>query len=480
MAGAKTRALTPQPSVPITRALTSAQRDRVERHVRALLGWQQTLQRWPALPGAPDATPFVSIYADGVLRGCFGSDEGRPGERLARAFLRALEDSRYGLVRSEERGRLAVVVSYVRSTSAIDAERVEEQVEVGNDGIAVLTEGKPPVLLLPHVARDLRVGPRELLARLGRKAGLADWKACTLFALRTEDIVVRPGARKAPRVERDSLAMAASWLARLVGRDGAVVFAVDARKRQWLSTGRMHHGRAAVAVRALNEHGHHPRVTRRAREWLRREIKKGLLGHPVDGWPAEPAMIAGTLALAHLAGVEVRRELAEAARGAALVASPWHAAQVVAALGRDAPKSLWRACVDDLAVRSWAPWTVLAARARGDAEVAYQAARSLCASIRSATPHAGGCGMTQVPETALTALVAEALDGLHDAHARDAVERARRFLRAAQLVPESIPAPLDPDLAYGAFPASPVVVDYLRCDVAGHALLAMAKCRLPE
>jgi AMMECR1 domain-containing protein len=475
MAGTKTRALTPQPSVALTRALTSEQRALVRRYVRALIAWQRTLQRWPAMVEAPDATPFVSIYADGVLRGCFGGHEGGPGERLARAFLRALEDSRYGMVRSAERGRLAAVVSYVRSTRVVDPERVEEQVEVGSDGIAVIKKGRPPVVLLPHVARDLRADARELLARLARKAGLADWGGCTLFALRTEDIVVRSGERPAQEDARDCRAMAASWLARLVGSDGAVAFAVDARTRQRLSTGPMHHGRAAVAVRALQERGSHPRLAQRARAWLDAEIAKGMRGDAVEGWPREPPMIAGTLALAQMAGIDLRRELAEVATSTALHASPWHGAQVVAALGRNAPESLWRACVDDLAVRSWAPWTLLAARARDDGDVAYRASRPLCASIRTAAPHAGGCGTTQVPETALTALVTEALDGLRDADARAAVERARRFLRGAQLVGGSIPAPLDPDLANGAFPASPVVVDYLRCDVAGHALLAMGE-----
>jgi AMMECR1 domain-containing protein len=473
MARTKTRALTLQPGVALTRALTGAQRDLVRHHVRALIAWQRTLQRWPPMVGAPDATPFVSIYADGVLRGCFGAHEGGPGERLTRAFLRALEDSRYGTVRSAERGRLTVVVSYVRATRVIDPERIEEQVEVGSDGIAVIREGHPPVVLLAHVARDLRANARELLARLARKAGLADWAGCTLFALRTEDIVVRPGERTASEATCDGRAMAASWLARLVGGDGAVAFAIDARTRQRLRTGPMHHGRAAVAVRALRERGNHPRVTARARAWLASEITKGLRGDPVDGWPGEPAMLAGTVALAQMAGIDFRRELAEVAASAAVHASPWHGAQVVAALGRDAPESLWRACVEDLAVRSWAPWTVLAARARDDADVAYRASRALCASIRTEAPHAGGCGTTQVPETALTALVVEALDGLCDADARAAVERARRFLRRAQLVRGSIPAPLDPGLANGAFPASPVVVDYLRCDVAGHALLAM-------
>ena len=85
----------------------------------------------------------------------------------------------------------------------------------------------------------------------------------------------------------------------------------------------------------------------------------------------------------------------------------------------------------------------------------------------------GGCGATEIPETALTALVVEALEGTRSADARAAVARARRFLRRCQLLPESVPASLDPDLATGAFPASPVAVDFLRCDVTAHAVLAL-------
>ena len=54
----------------------------------------------PQPRAAPDATPFVSLYARGMLRGCFGSDEGRPHERVTRAFLRALDDVRYGGIRA--------------------------------------------------------------------------------------------------------------------------------------------------------------------------------------------------------------------------------------------------------------------------------------------------------------------------------------------------------------------------------------------
>jgi hypothetical protein len=234
----------------------------------------------------------------------------------------------------------------------------------------------------------------------------------------------------------------------------------------------MHHGRAAGVVRALDAHLPHAAVAQRARAWLRGAIERALRGGAVDGWPTELAMQAGTLALAQMAGLDFTRELAELARAEALHASPWHAAQVVAALGTDAPAPLWDRCVADRATRPWAPWTVLAARARRDPGVVGDASRALVASLRSSSPNEGGCNTTEVPETALTALVVEALAGLDDADARAAVRRGRRFLSRLQLVGDAVPAPLDPALADGAFPASPVV-DLLRCDVVAHALQAL-------
>jgi AMMECR1 domain-containing protein len=473
MAGSKTRKLRPLPCLPLTGALTSSQRDEVRRYARALLHWQRTLRRWPSLASAPDATPFVSIYANGVLRGCFGSHEGSPQERLSRAFLRALEDSRFGLVQTGERGRVTAVVSYVRSMRLIDPARIDEELEPGRDGLGVVKAGRPSVIILPQVALDTGADARALLHCLAKKAGLKDWSGCTLFAFRTDDVVVRSSEQRAHSTEQTATARAAFWLAQLVGSDGAVTFAVDARKRQRLASGPMHHGRAAVLVRALVEQGDHPSATRRAQKWLRREIAKALGGQAVDGWPAEPAAVAGTLALAQMAGIDVRLELEAASRATELLDSPWHCAQVVAALGRDAPESLWSACLDDLPKRSWAPWTVLAARARSENEITYRASRALCDSIRSGPPHAGGCAVTQIPETALTALVVEALKGMRDSQARGAVRRARSFLRAAQLIRERIPARLDTQLADGAFRASPVAVDCLRCDIAAHALLAL-------
>jgi AMMECR1 domain-containing protein len=458
--------------VPIARALTTGERSRLRAQVRKLLEWQLRLRDWPAPSAAPDATPFVSVYADGVLRGCFGSHEGGPGERLTRAFLRALEDSRYGTVRAPERERLVVVVSYVNGIRRIDPERVHEQLAAGVEGLGVTRDGMPPVLLLPEVARDQRAGPRELLAILARKCGLADWRGASLFAVRTDGTVVRPG-RQPPPSRLSPRAAAASWLARLVGPDGAIAFGIDGRKRRRLETGPMHHGRAASVVRALDEHGGHRAAARRARVWLEREIHQALSGTPVQGWPQDVPMVAGTLALARMAGLDVTQPLVQMAGVESVRSSAWHAAQVVTALGKDAPDSLWRACTDHLATQPWAPWTVLAARARGEMETARTAARALSASIRTGSPHKGGCGSVEVPETALTALVVEALAGLPDADARRAVVRGRAFLRGLQLVGDAMPAQLDPDLAHGAFPASPVVVDLLRGDVVGHAFSAL-------
>lgn len=458
------------PWVVLRTPLTRAGRAAVSRQVRALLAWQVSMKKWPRAGRAPDATPFVSVYARGVLRGCFGCHEGGPGERLTRGFLRALEDSRYGLVRPEERDALDVVVSYVDALRPVRADAIESLLEPGTDGLALTRPGQPPVVLLPSVARDLRIGATELLELLRRKAGEHDPATAEFFALRTEDVVVR-SHEPVERLPRDPRRLALRWLERLVGDDGTVTFAIDARRRARIPAGTMHHGRAAVLVRALRE-GRSP-LAGRAMRWLERSLAAGLQGRRPTAWPDTPAMVAGTLALAHLAGARVDEPLRSAATWPELLSSPWHAAQVVAALGGGAPARLWKACVDDLGARPWAPWTLLAARAREDGPTVERVARAVAASLRTASPHPGGCQQTRVPELAVTALALESLAGLPDAASRAAVRRGRQFVAAHQLLPGAIPGSLDPSLAVGAFPVSPVVVDYLRCDVGAHALLAL-------
>jgi AMMECR1 domain-containing protein len=470
--------LTPALCLPLARALTQTEKARLRSHVRRLLAWQQTLEGWPRPLAAPDATVFVTIYAAGTLRGCFGCSEGKPAARLTRAFLRAIEDSRYGFVQPEERDDLTAVISYPVATRPIEPERVHEQLEAGSEGLGVVEAGRAPVLILPHVARDLRLGPRELLGNLLRKANRGDWTGSTVLALRTEDIVVRSadrtGGRRAPvSASSSALQAAATWLGRLVSRDGAVAFALDPRKRVQFKSGPMHHGRAAVLIRALDAHGGHPTVARRARAWLQDDIRRALAGHSIEGWPVEPAMTAGTLALAHTAGIDLTRELLAVAEAGMVESSAWHAAQVIAALGHDAPERLWRRCLQDLHTRPWAPWTVLAARSREALSSVTPALRALVASIRRTPPHEGGCAATPIPETALTALVVEALDGIDDIEARESAARACSFLRHRQLLGEAIPAPLDPTMTHGAFAASPIANDLLRCDIVAHALLAL-------
>jgi hypothetical protein len=162
----------------------------------------------------------------------------------------------------------------------------------------------------------------------------------------------------------------------------------------------------------------------------------------------------------------------EGARSHEVARTPWHAAQVVAALGHEAPLELWTASVENLERRPWAPWTVLAAAARGDRGVGARAARAVADALRTHGPHRGGASVTPVPEIALTAVSVEALAHHGASWARAAAARGLDFLRSMQLTTKRLYGALDPSLARGAFPASPVA-DLLRCDVTGHALLAL-------
>jgi hypothetical protein len=268
---------------------------------------------------------------------------------------------------------------------------------------------------------------------------------------------------------------AAAWLAALVDEQGAVAYAIDPRTGEIHQSGSFHHGRAAAVIRALDVHGGHPRHVERARAWLGRQIALTLRGKPVVDWPEEPARVAGTLALAAMAGVDVIEPLAQlVAARAEVKESPWHAAQCVAALGVQRPSAadLWRACVRDLEARPWAPWTAIAARALGDGPVIERCSKALVDSIRRGGPHEGGTTVTTVPEIALTAITVEALASLATAPARAACGRARRFLARWQITDRNLIGPLAPVLARGAFPASPVAW-YLRGDITARALLAL-------
>jgi AMMECR1 domain-containing protein len=466
----------PFPYTTLETPLRDTEREAVAAGVRELLRFQRTLSRWAPVRSAPDATPFVSLYAEGSLRGCFGCHEGGPAERLMRAFLRAQDDGRFGGVSPAQRAVLAAQVSYPRDARLMNPDTVEEEIEPGTHGIALVHDRAPAVLLLPHVARDEGVGTAGLLQALRRKAGLGDdLGGGALYRFETEDVVVRPEGRRGRTPDGKPEDLAAAWLASLVAPDGRVTFAVDSRSRKRIETGAMAHGRAAVVVQALAAHGGWATPVTRARKRLATEIRAALGGASIEGWPSDPPAVAGTLALAVLAGVPVIEELAAFVGGPAREAvahTPWHAGQVVAALGARAPANLWEACVADLDRRPWAPWTAIAAAARGDRAVRARSARNLADALRTTPPHRGGAEGPPIPEVALTAVSVEALARHPASWARTAALRGRAFVASMQLVGPRLYAALDPALALGAVPASPVA-DLLRGDVTGHALLAL-------
>ena len=129
--------------------------------------WCERTSTPPALAKGtlPSATPFVSLYADGRLRGCFGSHEGEPATRLVRAFLGALADSRHGGVRPDERARVTAQVAYLHDAVEVRANELLGRLEVGTHGLALLGP-KSTTLLLPQVARDQRLETRAFASIL--------------------------------------------------------------------------------------------------------------------------------------------------------------------------------------------------------------------------------------------------------------------------------------------------------------------------
>ncbi len=342
--------------------LREPERDSLVTTLRALLRFQRTLGRWPALGGAPDATPFVSLYAGGSLRGCYGSHEGGPAERLARAFLKAQGDDRFGGLAPAERVVLAAQVSYPRGARLVNPATIDDEIEPGTHGVALVRDGAPPVLLLPHVARDEGLGAAGLLQALSRKARLADGElgSGALYLFETDDVVARQGSARAQRADttrrkpsrppgspRSSARTDTSpspsirALPRRGSRPGPCTTGAP---QWWCRPSRLRVG----APRRWRARDGGSRTTFAGRSPARRS----------RGWPDEPAAIAGTLALAVLAGVPVDDELAAFAESTAadpIARTPWHAAQVVAALEARAPTALWTACVADLDGRPWAP-----------------------------------------------------------------------------------------------------------------------------
>ena len=414
--------------------------------------------------------PFVALYAGSTLKGCIGSDEGTGGEKLARAFLSSLGDVRFGGIRRHDRRGLVAEVSYVRAPRMADRSTLESVFEVGTHGLALHRERGMPVVLLPSVARDGRLGPTGMLEALDRKAGP---EAGSLVLFETDTVVVRRTAWRGR--EMTPTDAAAEWLASLIRPDGSIAFAKDARTGETVDIGEMHHARGASVVQALERHGGYPRKVVRARARLTLECRAALRGDAPPGWPADAARVAGTLALAVRAGVPIEAEARAyvSEHAAAIAAVPWHAAQVVAALGKSAPEALWQASVRDLGAHPWAPWTIFAALGHGDQATATGASHCLVDAIRTEAPYRGSVMLTRTPEVALTALTIEALRAVAQTPAiRRAVRRGQDFLRRCQMTRDLLPGPFTPGPSLGAFSATPTS-SLLRGDVTAHALLAL-------
>ena len=460
------------PLTPLAAPLSPSARAQLREGLQALLRWQRDLQDWPASFAAPDATPIVSLYARGALCGCAGVSEGAPAERVQRAFVQALGDGRFGGLGKAARSELRAQISYASRVEAIELEDAHEQIEVGTHGLALAGQDRP-ITLLPDVATDNSHDAAGLLDTLEKKGSRSrnEWPQGGLYRFETETVVARQNP--APELSEDPLEAAASWLARRVDAEGRVTFGIEPRTAQQRQLSPMFHGRSAILVRALFAQGNSRGAAVKARRWLESELKHALAGQEVAQFPKQPALIAGTLALASLCGVELTDALHAYARHPETLTVPWHAAQVVAAFGERAPNDLWQICRRNLEAEPWAPWTAIAARARGDTETLARAVRALIAAVRERGPHTGGVGPGSVPEIARTAATVEALHGLDTREARAARALARSFMLKHQIHGDRCAKTPDPLLVHGAFPQTPVH-DFLQIDVTGHALMALS------
>jgi hypothetical protein len=271
-----------------------------------------------------------------------------------------------------------------------------------------------------------------------------------------------------------ALRLGSEWLARAVGDDGQVRFALDPETGTAETFGAMHYGRTALAIAALDELGGHAGEVARARERLDRDIEILLAGEPLPGAPATAAELAGTLALARCAGVD---------RGAALLAmaqrteifadDPWSASQVAFALGADVPPDLWTLCTTRVKQGDWAPWLFRAAAARRDGATLDRCRPGLVAALTT-LGDAGTTAESAPPAVARIAATVEALvEDPDSARVRPAaLARARDYLLRWQFDHPDLPGIGSP-AAVGGFPLTPT--EWLeRTDVTAHALAALA------
>lgn len=123
------------------------------------------------------AATFVTLNADGRLRGCIGTLEARLPliEDVAlHAFEAAFRDPRFMPLTAEEYPGLEVHVSVLSPEEPIrfsDEPDLVRQLRPGVDGL-VIAQGSRRATFLPSVWQNLP-DPRDFLAQLKRKAGIA-------------------------------------------------------------------------------------------------------------------------------------------------------------------------------------------------------------------------------------------------------------------------------------------------------------------
>jgi AmmeMemoRadiSam system protein A len=119
----------------------------------------------------PAAGAFVTLYCDGVLRGCLGTLDGR--EPLAEMVVRlgadvACNDHRFEPLRAAELAAVALDVSVLTPPQPVmDAATIV----VGRDGL-IIEQGARKGLLLPQVAIEHGWDRDTFLAHTCVKAGL--------------------------------------------------------------------------------------------------------------------------------------------------------------------------------------------------------------------------------------------------------------------------------------------------------------------
>jgi len=122
---------------------------------------------------------FVTIAADGALRGCIGrltGDRSLGDVVRAMAVAAARDDPRFPPVTAEELPGLRYEIS-VLSEAALLEPVVPERIVIGRDGLWV-RRGQASGVLLPQVAAEQRWTAIQFLSAVCRKAGLppAGWR----------------------------------------------------------------------------------------------------------------------------------------------------------------------------------------------------------------------------------------------------------------------------------------------------------------